>query len=94
MTTNLLSTVEVEVPYRGPGNTVRNKPVIFDVIKNDDYYTAVPQLDQSELAVASLSPEISFRYERDMATPVRGVKDGNQHVIELIAEAWKAKNVI
>lgn len=86
-------TVQVEVPYRGPGNTVVNKPVVFDVSRAGDHYTAKPLLDPAERLVAGLPSELPFQYKDGTATSSRGLKDGNLHVIQSIGEALKARKI-
>ena len=94
MEENKLSTIQIEVPYRGPGNIVVNKPVQFDVLQADGYYRAVPLLNTSERALANLPPELSFQHQNGKAISTRGIKDGNLHVIQDIVNALKAQNVL
>ncbi|MBD0367786.1 MAG: hypothetical protein ICV53_17005 [Flavisolibacter sp.] len=89
-----LTTLEVQVPYRGAGNIITNKPVSFDILQENSTYKAVPLLDTDERRVANLPPELSFYYTDGKASSTRGIKDGNLHVILDIAEALKAKHML
>ena len=93
MEENKHTTIQINVPYRGPGNTITNKSVDFDIVHQDGCYKAAPLLDTAERTVANLPPELSFYYNEGKATSTRGIKDGNLHVILEITEVLKANNM-
>lgn len=87
-------TIQIEVPYRGPGNTIRNKPVCFDITKEGQHYIAAPQLSAKEQTLAGLPDSLTFTYQDGKAISLRGIKDGNLHVIHAIADALQKKGLL
>lgn len=76
------STLTLDVPCKRAGNVITQRPVCFDVYRDNETYILMPQLDGPELAVANLPVELRFVMENGKPVSLRGKKDGNLHVIE------------
>lgn len=73
--------VNVSVPYKGPGNIIRQKPVDFDLYKVEGHYSLIPQLTNDERRIANLPESLDFNLDNGKPVPLRK-NDGNFHVIE------------
>lgn len=91
---NKLASINISVPYKGPGNTIRQNPVVFDVYAVDDHYKAVPLLNEDERRIANLPNELLFIYENGKTVSRRGSFDGNFHAIEDIVRELQKQNLI
>lgn len=91
---NKLASVNISVPYKGPGNTIRRNPVMFDVYSVDGHYKAIPLLNEDERRFANLPPELAFFYENGKPVSRRGNFDGNFHAIEDIVRELRKQNLI
>lgn len=76
--------ITVEVPVKSSGNIIHNKNVDFDVFTEDDHFKAVPHLGEDDRRIANLPTELHFKLVNGKGMSLRGIKDGNQHVIEAI----------
>jgi hypothetical protein len=89
---NKIASVNISVPYKGPGNTIMQNPVLFDVYSDEDHFTAIPVLDEDEKRVANLPDELVFDYENGKPVSHRGSKDGNFHAIQdIVSELQRQK---
>jgi hypothetical protein len=89
---NKIASVEILVPYKGPGNIIKQNPVLFDVYFGDEHYKAVPLLNEHERRIANLPHELFFVYENGKPVSQRGSFDGNFHAIEdIVRELQKQK---
>jgi hypothetical protein len=79
---NRIANVNISIPYKGPGNVIKQNPVVFEVYSVDGHYKAVPCLNDDERRIANLPEELSFNYENGKAVSRRGPMDGNFHAIE------------
>jgi hypothetical protein len=87
-----MASIHIFVPYKGPGNTIRQNPVVFDVYSIDGHYKAVPLLSEDERRIANLPEELLFSYENGKPVSLRGSVDGNFHAIEdIVRELQKQK---
>lgn len=87
-----IANINISIPYKGPGNTIRQNPVSFDVYSEANNYKAVPVLNEDERRIANLPPELLFNYEGGKAVSGRGKFDGNFHAIEdIVRELQKHK---
>jgi hypothetical protein len=87
-----IASINIFIPYKGPGNIVKQNPVLFDVYSEDDHFKAVPVLDENERRIANLPHELCFIYERGRPVSERGNFDGNFHAIEdIVRELQKQK---
>ncbi|GAA4736971.1 hypothetical protein [Flavisolibacter ginsenosidimutans] len=77
-----LATLTIEVPYKRAGNVISQHPVTFDLYQDGETYILMPQLHGPELAVANLPTELCFVIENEKPLSLRGIKDGNLHVIQ------------
>ena len=79
---NKLTSLHISVPYKGPGNTIHQQIVNFDVIKHESFYSLVPCLTENERRLANLPEELQFRVQEGQPESLRGAMDGNFHVIQ------------
>jgi hypothetical protein len=89
-----IANVQISIPYKGPGNTIKQNPVAFDVYALDEYYKAVPLLNEHERRIANLPHELLFVYENGKPFSQRAGVDGNFHVIEDIVRELQKLNLI
>ncbi len=75
-------TIEVPVPYKGPGNAIIQKNVLFDLYRENEIWSLVPRLSENERRIANLPEALRFYLRGDRAEPERGSREGNLHVIE------------
>jgi len=89
---NKIASVNISVPYKGPGNIIRQNAVSFEVYSEEDHFKAVPLLNESERRIANLPNELHFTYENGRPVSRRGNFDGNFHAIEgIVRELQKQK---
>ena len=91
---NKIASVNISVPVRGPGNIIRQNPVLFDVFSEDNIYKAVPLLNEDERRVANLPQELLFNYELGRPVSHRGARDGNFHAIQDIVEELQRQKLL
>jgi hypothetical protein len=89
-----IANVHISIPYKGPGNMIKQNPVEFDVYALDGYYKAVPLLNEDERRIANLPHELLFVYENGRPVSKRGSFDGNFHAIEDIVRELQKLNLI
>ena len=89
-----LMTAHLNIPYKGSGNVIYQKPVSIEVFKFEDGFKAIPLLQEHERRIANLPPEMIFTCIQGKATSSRGKIDGNQHVLDDIVEAMKKENIL
>ena len=89
-----IASVNISVPYKGPGNVIKQNPVLFDVYFEEDHYKAVPLLSDDERRIANLPNELLFSFQDGKPFSHRGVMDGNFHAIEDIVGELKKKKLI
>ena len=88
-----LASFEVDVPYKGAGNVIRQRSIVFDVFRDETQFKAVPQLPEEERRKASLPEELLFFYENGKPRSPRKL-DGNFHIIEEIVAKLKQTSVL
>ena len=76
-----ITSLIIEVPYKGAGNVITQRKVSFDVYRVDDNYKLIPFLNEDELRIANLPKELNFTIEDGKPVSLRGKMDGNYHVI-------------
>jgi len=77
-----ITTVTIEVPYKSSGGVIHQHQVAFEFYKVDGHYSLRPCLDEAELQLANLPPELKFVMESGKPVSLRGKIDGNLHVIQ------------
>ena len=77
-----ITIVQLQVPYKSSGNVIRQKEVSFELFKDEDHFSLVPLLNDEEKRLANLPDELSFIIQNGKAVSLRGIKDGNLHVIQ------------
>lgn len=91
---NKIASVHISVPYKGPGNIIRQKEVSFDVYSKEKGYKAVPLLNEDERRIANLPHELLFNYENGRPVSERGRFDGNFHAIEDIIRELQKQHLV
>jgi hypothetical protein len=91
---NKSASINISVLYKGLGNIIRNNSVLFEVYSVDDYYKAVPLLNEDARRIANLSRELVFNHENGKAISHRGSLDGNFHAIEDITNELRKQNLV
>jgi hypothetical protein len=91
---NKIASVNISISYKGPGNTIRQNPVLFDVFSEDGHYKAIPLLNEDERRIANLPHELLFNYENGKPVSRRGSLDGNFYAIEDIVQKLQKQKVI
>ena len=91
---NKIASVNIPIPVRGPGNTIRQNPVMFDVFSEDRSYKAVPVLNEDERRVANLPNELLFVFEHGRPVSQRGAWEGNFHAIQDIVHELQRQNLL
>jgi hypothetical protein len=91
---NKIASINISVPYKGPGNIIMQNPVLFDVYSEDGHYKAVPALNEAERRLANLPHELNFHCENGKAVSKRGSFDGNFHAIEDIVRELQRQKLI
>ena len=90
--TNKIASVNIFVPFKGPGNIIRQNSVAFDVYSEDGQYKAIPALNEDERRIANLPHELHFHLQNGKVVSGRGDFDGNFHAIEdIVRELQKQK---
>lgn len=84
-----ITTLTIEVPFKGSGGVIRQNLVSFDVYKLDGHYALRPLLSESERQRANLPEELHFVLENGKPVSLRGKMDGNFHVIRDAVEMLK-----
>jgi hypothetical protein len=79
---NKLITLAVSVPYKRAGNVISQQEVNFDVYWDEDHYSLHPLLTPDEREIANLPESLNFIMEDGKPVSLRGIRDGNLHVIE------------
>lgn len=86
-----ISTVTIEVPFKGPGGVIRQQAVSFDLYQEGGNYSLRPLLDVSGRQVANLPEELKFVMQDGKPVSLRGKMDGNFHVIEDAVKVLKGR---
>jgi hypothetical protein len=87
-----IAIVNISVPYRGPGNIIRQNPVSFDVYAEGGQYKAIPALNKDERRIANLPEELIFKYQDGKTVSDRGNFEGNFGAIQdIVLELQKQK---
>jgi hypothetical protein len=89
-----IASVHISIPYKGPGNTIRQKPVLFDVYSDAEDYKAIPVLNEDERRIANLPDELRFGFQHGKPFSHRGAMDGNFHVIEDIVNELQKQQLV
>ena len=85
-----IANVNIAIPYKGPGNVIKQNPVSFEVYSEEKRYKAVPVLNEHERRIANLPEELLFAYEDGKPVSLRGDMDGNFHAIrDIVVELQK-----
>ena len=91
---NKIASVHISIPYKGPGNVIRQNPVQFEVYSEEDRYKAIPVLDEDERRVANLPEELLFAFENGKPVSERGSMDGNFHAIQDIVQELQRQKLL
>ena len=77
-----IANLTIDVPYKRAGNIIIQEPVDFDLFRTDGHFTLIPCLNEDERRIANLPDELNFRMEDGEPVSLRGIRDGNFHVIQ------------
>jgi hypothetical protein len=91
---NKIASINISIPYKGPGNAIKQGPVLFDVYSEEDHYKAIPVLNQDERRIANLPEELLFAYENGKPVSKRGNTDGNFHAIQDIVRELQRQKLL
>jgi hypothetical protein len=89
-----IDSVNISVPFRGPGNAIRQKEIGFDVYKVYGHFEAVPTCDQQDRVLASIPARLDFDCRDGKPYSLRGKRDGNMQVISDLVEELTRRKVI
>ena len=78
----LIANLTIPVPYKRAGNVITQEPVDFTLYKDEEHYSLVPNLSEDEARIANLPQELNFTMEDGEPVSLRGIRDGNLHVIQ------------
>jgi hypothetical protein len=88
-----LDAVRIAVPLRGPGNTIRQKEVEFDVYRVDSHFEAVPTCSVQDRILANIPAQLAFEYRDGRPRSLRP-NDGNRQVIHDLVEELVSRSRI
>ena len=77
-----IENLTIEIPYRREGNVIVQEPVKFELYRADGFFSLCPCLNEDERRIANLPEELNFTLEDGEPVSLRGIKDGNLHVIQ------------
>ena len=89
-----IDAVNIPVPFRGPGNIIKQKEIRFDIYKVDGHYEAVPVCSEQDRVLASIPSQLSFDYKDGKPHSLWGPRDGNLHVIKDLVEELHKRNLL
>ena len=89
-----LAAVTINVPYKGAGNVIRQKEVAFDVYQDQEQYSLKPVLTEAERRLANLPENIDFQLQNSIPVSMKGIKDGNLHVIKDVVNKLREQHFI
>jgi hypothetical protein len=89
-----ITSVTISVPAHFPGNSIIQKPVEFDVFKEEGVFKVIPLLDEDQRRLANLPPELKFEYKEGKLVSMRGPRDGNLHVLQAIGLALERDRLL
>ena len=78
----LIANLTISVPYKRAGNVIIQEPVDFSLYRENGHYTLLPNLSEDEARIANLPQELQFKMEDGVPVSLRGIRDGNLHVIQ------------
>jgi|GEM_PF-2741636 len=77
-----IANLSVKIPIKKAGNVIIQEYVQFEVFQDAAEYLLAPRLDDDELRIANLPPELRFYIHEGKPVSSRGNRDGNFHVIQ------------
>jgi hypothetical protein len=77
-----IANLTISIPYKRAGNIIIQEPVDFDLFKLEEHFALVPCLNDDERRIANLPEELNFKMEDGAPVSLRGIRDGNLHVIQ------------
>ena len=77
-----LTNITISIPFKSAGNNIVQKSVEFEVYSENEIYTIKPLLSKDDLRLANLPGELKFIYNNGNVESLRGIKDGNLHVMQ------------
>lgn len=77
-----IKNIAIQVPLKSSGGIIHQREVEFEVYKLDGHYSLRPCLSPDERRVMNLPEELNFVMEDGKPKSLRGIMDGNFHVIQ------------
>ena len=77
-----ITTLTIPIPYKRAGNIISQEQVSFDLFSEEGQYQLVPLLNEEERRIANLPPELRFVINDGRPVSLRGIRDGNFHIIQ------------
>ena len=90
-----IGTFSFFVPSLGPGNKTMVSNIIFDIFKEEDqYFSAVPLLNEAELRIAHMPASLFFRIEKGNPVSRSAERSGHTELLRVIVYKLKEVHVI
>ena len=77
-----IANLTIDVPHRRAGNIIIQEPIEFELYRLDGHFSLIPCLNVDERRIANLPDELNFKMEDGEPVSLRGIRDGNLHVIQ------------
>lgn len=77
-----IKNITIQVPLKSSGGIIHQRDVDFEVYELDSHYNLTPCLSADERRVLNLPEELNFVMEDGKPKSLRGIMDGNFHVIQ------------
>ena len=82
------------VPYRSPGNVIRQKDVVFEIFRDFDTYCITPQLPKNERRLADLPEHLEFTLKNNKPKIHMDITVGNFHIILALVQLLQEQHII
>lgn len=86
--------INIAVGFRASGGVIHNRPLDFDIFRQDGHYAAIPTCSEDDRRLANLPSVLEFNINAHGVESMRGIKDGNLTLIEDIAATLEKNGMI
>ena len=87
-----IANLTISIPYKRAGNVIMQEPVDFVLYRTTEYFELIPCLSDEEIRIANLPMQLQFIMEDGKPVSLRGIRDGNFHVINDAVQQLKERN--
>ena len=87
-----IANLTISIPYKRAGNVIMQEPVDFVLYRTTEYFELIPCLSDEEIRIANLPMQLQFIMEDGKPVSLRGIRDGNFHVINDAVQQLKEQN--